>query len=244
MSDVRSAIAQRCRWYALSGLEAVHAAALARILAAAGAAVAARGRFDLVLAGGETPRAVYRRLRRATADWARWHIYFGDERCLPAADPTRNSRLAGEAWLDRGAIPAAQIHVIPAELGAAPAAEAYAEILRPVGDFDLVLLGLGEDGHTASLFPGRDCGAAPGSADVLAIHDAPKAPPERVSLSAARLGRARQVLFLVTGEAKRSALVAWRAGKPIPACRIAPAVGVDVLFEAALLGSPALSGDD
>lgn len=240
MADViAAATPQRCRWHALSNARAVQDDALARILAAAEAAIAARGRFDLVLAGGETPCAVYRRLRLAEADWARWHLYFGDERCLPAADPARNSRLAGEAWLDHGAIPAGQVHVIPAELGAVPAAESYAATLRPVGDFDLVLLGLGEDGHTASLFPGRDCGATLGAADVLAIHDAPKAPAERVSLSAARLGRARAVVFLVTGDAKRSALAAWRAGKIIPASYIAPAVGVDVLFEASLLRSPA-----
>lgn len=222
---------------------AVQEAALARLLAAADAAIGTRGRFILVLAGGETPRAVYRRLRQATADWSRWHLYFGDERCLPAADPARNSRLAGEAWLDHGAIPASQIHIIPAELGALPAAEAYAATLQGVGDFDLVLLGLGEDGHTASLFPGFDWGSAPGSADVLAIDNAPKAPPERVSLSAARLSRARQVLFLVSGDAKRRALADWRAGKPIPAQSITPAAGVDVLLEAALLRSPTLAGE-
>lgn len=244
-STASAPAAQHCRWHALGDARAVHAAAVARILATAEAAIAARGRFDLVLAGGETPRAVYRRLAEASADWARWHIYFGDERCLPATDPARNSRLAGDAWLDHGTIPAAQIHIIPAELGAAPAAEAYAATLRPVGDFDLVLLGLGEDGHTASLFsgqfPGHDCGTAPGAADVLAIHGAPKAPPERVSLAAARLSRARQVLFLVTGEAKHSALAAWRAGQTLPASHIAPAAGVDVLFEESQPRSPPLS---
>jgi len=242
MTDfVAATTPQRCRWYAMGDRMAVQEAALGQILVAAEAAIGARGRFDLVLAGGETPRAVYRHLRLATADWARWHIYFGDERCLPAADPGRNSRMAREAWLDHVAIPAAQIHIIPAELGAAPAAEAYATTLQSVGDFDLVLLGLGADGHTASLFPGRDSGAAPGGADVLAIHDAPKAPPERVSLSAARLGRARQVLFLVAGDAKHSALAAWRIGNAIPACHIAPALGVDVLFETSLLRSPTQS---
>lgn len=234
--------AQHCHWHALRDGEAISAAALGLTLAAAAAAIDVRGRFDLVLAGGDTPRAVYRRLATATADWAHWHLYFGDERCLPATDPARNSRLAGAAWLDQGAIPPAQIHIIPAELGAAPAAAAYAATLRTVADFDLVLLGLGEDGHTASLFPGHDCGAAPGAPDVLAVFDAPKAPAARVSLSAARLGRARQVLFLVSGQAKRHALAAWRAGQPIPASRIAPAAGVDVLFEASLL--EALPGAD
>ncbi len=232
---------QFCRWHPVADARALPQVAVDWILAAAAAAIAARGQFHLVLAGGETPRGAYRRLRQAQAEWPAWHIYFGDERCLPAADPARNSRLAGDAWLDHVAIPPAQIHVIPAELGALRAAAAYAARLRKLGDFggfgtfDLVLLGLGEDGHTASLFPGRDWGTAPGAPDALAVFDAPKPPPERVSLSAARLGRARQVLFLVGGEGKRGALADWQAGKDIPARSIAPPAGVDVLLDAALL---------
>jgi len=226
---------QRCRWHAQADRDTLQEAAVAWLLAAAGAAIDARGQFHLVLAGGETPRGLYHRLSEARADWPRWHIYFSDERCLPAADPARNSHLAGAAWLDQVPIPAAQIHVIPAELGAAPAAAAYGATLSEVGDFDLVLLGLGEDGHTASLFPGHDWGAVPGAPDTLAVYDSPKPPPERVSLSAARLGRARQVLFLIGGDGKRDALAAWRAGRDLPARSIAPAAGVDVLLEAALL---------
>lgn len=78
-------------------------------------------------------------------------------------------------------------------------------------------------------------GAAPGSPDTLSVFDAPKPPPQRVSLSAARLSRARQVIFLVSGESKHRAVAAWRAGKDIPARAIMPAAGVDVLVESALL---------
>jgi len=91
------------------------------------------------------------------------------------------------------------------------------------------VLGLGEDGHTASLFPGHDLGEAPGSPAALAVLDAPKPPRERVSLSAARLSYAREALFLVSGESKRQAMADWRAGRPIPARAVAPAAGVDVL---------------
>ena len=105
-------------------------------------------------------------------------------------------------------------HLIPAELGSEAAARRYAGELTGVGEFDLVLLGLGADGHTASLFPGRP---HDDSADVVAVHDSPKPPSERVSLSAARLSRARQVLFLVTGQDKRAAVTAWRTGAEIPA---------------------------
>jgi 6-phosphogluconolactonase len=132
-------------------------------------------------------------------------------------------------------IPSSQLHVIAGELGANEAARQYAAVLRTVGDFDLVLLGLGEDGHTASLFPGHEWGTAPGAPDTLAVFDAPKPPPQRVSLSAARLSRARQVIFLVSGESKHKAMEAWRAGEDIPARAIRPAAGVDVLVESALL---------
>jgi glucosamine-6-phosphate isomerase/6-phosphogluconolactonase len=97
---------------------------------------------------------------------------------------------------------------------------------------------LGEDGHTASLFTGGAWGTGPGAPDTLAVLDAPKPPPQRVSLSAARLSRARQVVFLVAGESKRRALSEWRAGNEIPARAIMPAAGIDVLVESALLAPP------
>lgn len=220
---------QRIRWHLMPDRPALDRAAAERILAAAGFAIRARGQFHLVLAGGDTPRGAYRKLRESPGDWAAWHIWFGDERCVPRDDPARNSRMAGEAWLDHVGIPALQIHSIPAELGAERAAQAYAGTLEHVGAFDLVVLGLGEDGHTASLFPGHDWGEAPGAAAALAVLDAPKPPPERVSLSAARLSSTREALFLVSGESKRQALADWRAGKPIPARAVAPTAGVDVL---------------
>ena len=188
-----------------------------------------------MLAGGNTPREIYRALRGARTDWPAWQIYFGDERCLPPDDPARNSRMAAQAWFDAVPVPAPQVHVIPAELGALRAARNYCETLRAVGEFDLVLLGLGEDGHTASLFPGHEWGTAHGAPDALAVLDAPKPPAQRVSLSAARLARARQVIFLVAGESKRWAVSAWRAGKDIPARSIVPPAGVDLLVDSALL---------
>jgi 6-phosphogluconolactonase len=223
------------RWHAVPDATGLELAAMERIVAGAAAAIHQRGQFLCVLAGGNTPRGLYQRLRHAPLEWAAWRIYFGDERCLPTTDPARNSRMAGAVWLDHVSIPAARVHVIPAELGAIEGARSYAETLQGVGEFDLVLLGLGEDGHTASLFRGHDWGTAPESSDALAILDAPKPPPQRVSLSAARLSRARQVLFLVGGESKRQAIADWRAGKNIPAAAIMPAQGADVLVEKELL---------
>ncbi|MDQ3286741.1 MAG: 6-phosphogluconolactonase [Pseudomonadota bacterium] len=223
------------RWHPAADADAVRETACRQVLDAADEALRERDRFAIVLAGGSTPRGVYRMLRGADTDWSKWHVYFGDERCLPPRDPERNSTMAAEAWLDHVTIPDGQVHVIPAELGPDAAASAYADQLQDVDEFDLVLLGLGEDGHTASLFPGHDPGRAAGSPDAIPVFDAPKPPPQRVSLSAQRLGRSRAVLFLVTGEGKRDALGQWRAGASIPAREIRPASGVDVLVESILL---------
>ena len=225
----------RCRWHAAADLPALHHAALNAILGSATLAIQQRGQFHLVISGGETPREIYRQLCLAHTDWSVWHIYFSDERCLPPTDANRNSRIAGEAWLDHIPILAAQLHIIPGELGASEAAREYAETLRTVGMFDLALLGLGEDGHTASLFPDHEWGIAPSSPDTLTVFNAPKPPPQRVSLSAARLSRSRQVIFLIAGESKHRAVAEWRNGKNIPARVISPAAGVDVLVESALL---------
>lgn len=222
------------RWIRMADRELLRRVACRRILDAAARAIERRGRFLIVLAGGNTPRDVYGLLRTGT-DWSRWEVYFGDERGLPAADAGRNSVMAAEAWLDDVPIPPGQVHPIPAERGVVHAARAYAETLGGVGDFDLVLLGLGEDGHTASLFPGRDWGADEHAADALAVMDAPKPPAHRVSLSARRLSRTRGALFLVAGDAKRDAVAQWRAGADIPARAIQPEAGVDVLVESALL---------
>lgn len=223
------------RWLGVADAAALRDSACWRILEAAADAMQRRDRFTIVLAGGNTPQGVYRMLRGADTDWSRWQVYFGDERCLPTDNPERNSRMAAETWLDHVSIPKNQVHILPAEHGADAAAQAYANALRQVGDFDLVLLGLGEDGHTASLFPGHDWGADADAADTLAVLDAPKPPAQRVSLSARRLSRARAVLFLVTGEAKHDAVTRWRAGADIPARAIQPQAGVDVLAEAMLL---------
>lgn len=180
------------------------------------AAIAARGAFHLVLAGGSTPLALYRALAAKQAGDARWHVWYGDERCLPVDDRERNHVMAEAAWLGASRIPAHNRAPIPAEQGADAAARAYAERLKPVGEFDLVLLGMGEDGHTASLFPGHAWGEAPGSPDVLAVHDAPKPPPDRVSLSAARLRRSASVWFVITGSGKRHALRSWATGEALP----------------------------
>ena len=175
-----------------------------------------RGAFHLVLAGGRTPQALYRELAKRQAGDVRWHIWYGDERCLPADDPARNSRMAETAWLANSAIPPQQRRAIPAERGAIPAAQIYREWLAAIAAFDLALLGIGEDGHTASLFPGKIWE----DADVIAVYDAPKPPPERVSLSASRLSRSRRVWFVVTGAEKREAVLRWKKAEALPVTQV------------------------
>lgn len=199
----------------LADPEAVAAEACRLIAAAARDAIGQRHVFHLVLAGGSTPGLAYQRLAATDQAWAAWEIFWGDERCLPLDDPGRNSRMAQDLWLSQVAIPARQIHRIPAENGAAQAAAEYAEVIAGRMPFDLVLLGMGDDGHTASLFPAAVDSAAP----VIAVCDAPKPPAQRVSLNFQTLGACRQQLVLVTGAGKSAALAAWRQGKNLPIAR-------------------------
>ena len=138
--------------------------------------------------------------------------------------------MARAEWLDHVAIPLRQIHVIPGELGPETAAASYALKLADIDKFDLVLLGLGEDGHTASLFPGGAWEHQSPLAAVIPVHDAPKPPAQRVSFSPERLSHASRVMYLVSGAEKREAVMNWRAGVAIPASKIRPLAGVDVFL--------------
>jgi 6-phosphogluconolactonase len=223
------------RWQAFSSTSSLETQAAKAIELASQQALQQRKAFHLVLAGGNTPRRVYELLRNITTDWSKWHIYFGDERCLPLDHPERNSQMAELAWLNFVSIPAAQIHIIPAEQGAIIAANIYANTIATLSQFDLVMLGLGEDGHTASLFPDHDWGNYPAAPATLAISDAPKPPPQRVSLSAQRLSQTQQLIFLVTGNTKKQAVINWHNEKNIPAAAITPSCGVDIYIEQDLL---------
>lgn len=191
-----------------------------------------RGRYSIVLTGGETPRLLYERLASIDTDWSGWEIYFGDERCAPSGHRDRIDAMAREAWLDRVTIPAINIHAIPGELGPERAAEAYCRVLDGVGPFDTTLLGLGEDGHAASLFPGRADGLVADAPDALPVRNSPKPPPERVSLSARRLRAAGEVVFLVAGSRKHAAIARLgRLDPEIPATALVPPAGADVWLD-------------
>ena len=180
------------------------------------AAVADHGRFAVALSGGSTPRALHERLARPplrdSVDWANVHVFWGDERMVPPDDPESSYRMARETLLQHVPIPAANIYPVPT-VGGTPeaAAHAYAETVAAVfgvnpARFDLILLGMGPDGHTASLFPGQPEVVRPSEVLVAAVHNAPKPPPTRVTFTYRLINAAACVLFLVTGADKATAL--------------------------------------
>jgi len=179
--------------------EAAGREAAARVATAIADALDARGVAHVALAGGTTPRRAYTLVGPLVPDWSAVHLWFGDERCVGADDPDANVRMVREALEAPGAI----LHRIEGELGAEAAAEQYALLL---GDtvLDLALLGLGEDGHTASLFPDNAGLDATGVA--VGVHGAPKPPPDRVSLTLDKLNEARAILLLTEGAGKREAM--------------------------------------
>jgi len=201
----------------------------------AGEALRTRIRFIVVLAGGSTPRQMYARLVSAPLDWERIHFFWGDERCVPPGHAESNYRMADEALLSHIPIPTGNIHRIPGELPAEEAARLYEEELHSFfrgmpAHFDLILLGLGGDGHTASLFPGTP--AAREKVRWVATVDHRLPPPplvERVTLTFPVLNAAARVLFLVSGtdKAERLAQVLHGPFQPdlLPAQGVKPVNG-------------------
>jgi 6-phosphogluconolactonase len=172
----------------------------AEVLAAAiTGARTVHGHAHVALAGGSTPRRCYELLGPLMDEWRDVHLWFGDERCVPAEDPESNARLVADSL----AAPDAVVHRIQGELGPDAAAAAYAEEFGETR-LDVALLGLGEDGHTASLFPHAPALEARGVA--VGVRGAPKPPPDRVSLTLPTLNHSHRIVLLVTGAGKAAAL--------------------------------------
>ncbi|GKT12245.1 MAG: 6-phosphogluconolactonase [Thiomicrorhabdus sp.] len=212
-------------WQVFQSPQALADQALQSIIQIASEAINQRQGFHFVTAGGSTPLQIYKMLAEfektsqgQAMNWQQWFIYIGDERCLAESDSERNSLALQNAWLSDSAIPAENVFIMPAELGANEAAKSYESVVKGV-EFDLVLLGMGEDGHTASLFPGH---SHEHQADQLVQTEfnSPKAPPERVTLSAACLGNARQLFKLISGAGKQAAVKEWLAGVSLPIAQV------------------------
>jgi 6-phosphogluconolactonase len=175
----------------------------------------ARGEVPQVgLTGGSIADALHRELARraqdSSVDWSRVVFWWGDERFVPAASPDRNAGQAREALLDHVPVDPANVHEVPASDEVATAeesAEAYSALMRErgAGFFEVLMLGIGPDGHCASLFPGHP-GLDARDAIAVAVHDSPKPPPDRVTLTFEAMERCRAVWFLASGEGKAEAV--------------------------------------
>ena len=175
--------------------------------------------FSIALSGGETARRCYERLAADGAekiDWWDVDVYWGDERCVPCDHPASNERMGREALLERAGAAHA---VFPMRCDEGP--EAYQLRVGEVGRFDLVHLGLGADGHTASLFPGSSAlHADPGLLVVRNDDPTGTNPYPRLTLTFSGIARARLVIFTVSGEEKREAMQAVLDGADVPAARV------------------------
>jgi len=206
----------------------------------------APGRVALALSGGATPKPVYERLGgadfRGRIDWRKVHLFWSDERFVPQDHEDSNFRMAFEALIRHAPIPAEQVHAIPTDAGSpAEAAALYADVLqgfygsatldplRPL--FDITLLGLGADGHMASLFPGS---AALDERKAWVVPVTGTKPPPRISLTYPALESSGAILFLVSGAQKRAALAGALANDPaIPAARLSTRGAIHVIADRA-----------
>lgn len=205
-------------WQVFATADAIAQSVCEQIITIANHAISEKGRFDIVTAGGTTPNAIYALLAKLeqqqpkATQWKKWFIYLGDERVLPAGDNDRNSQVLEIHWLENSQIPESNRFYMPTELGLQASAEHYRKVIAAT-EFDLVLLGMGEDGHTASLFPGHSSVSLGG---VVCETQSPKPPLERLSLSYETLSSANTVIKIITGRSKTEALKAWLAGEELP----------------------------
>jgi 6-phosphogluconolactonase len=168
------------------------------------------GARNLTLTGGTSPKRCYELLAEFdNVEWGRVAVLFGDERCVPPLDPESNYRMAKETLLDR--VNPATVFRIPAELGPDEGADAYAEVVAYAAPLDFVLLGVGEDGHVNSLFPGHKALKATGL--TAGIHDSPKPPRQRVTMTLEAIRDAGRVLIIATGAGKANAVALARKGQ-------------------------------
>lgn len=184
------------------------------------ACVNEKGSCHVALPGGSTPARCLELLSGKDLPWSSIHWYLGDERCYPIAHAERNDSMIEQQLWSRIEAPAENRHPIPAELGPELAAEKYSALINQIDCLDIVVLGMGEDGHTASLFP--DNPANENDHAVVPVFDAPKPPAQRVSLGLTTIQSAVQRIVLVSGSGKREALARLKQGIQLPIARIGP----------------------
>ncbi|VAW88168.1 6-phosphogluconolactonase, eukaryotic type [hydrothermal vent metagenome] len=199
-------------WTVSTSFDAASIAAANFIAAQMSAAIEARGICHMIVPGGNTPAGCFAALAKISLPWDKLHCYPGDERCYQVGHAERNDVMIEASFLSR--LPGIHFHPMPAELGAEQAALAYQATIKAVDLFDIAFLGMGEDGHTASLFPGN--AALAETASVVAVHDSPKPPADRISMSMPVLRQARLRVVLAAGRSKASIMERVRSGEPLP----------------------------
>ena len=184
--------------------------------------VSEKGICHVVLPGGSTPARCLQLLSEKSLPWQNIHWYPGDERCYPVGHVERNDTMMLDRLFSQQKDKSKNFHPIPAELGPEQGAEQYAKLLDETGDIDIVVLGMGEDGHTASLFP--DNVAVDNLSSAVPVYDAPKLPLERVSIGLNKLKTAGERVVIATGKEKSRILQALKEGAILPVGLIEPDV--------------------
>lgn len=203
-------------------------------------AIADHGYFSVAFSGGSMPKTLAKIADVPGVEWAKWHVFFADERCVPLDSEDSNYKACADHFFAKTTIPREQIYTVDFEVSPAEAAVKYEESLKKVmGDspsFDIIFLGMGPDGHTASLFPGHPLLTYEDTL-VTSITDSPKPPPNRITLTFPCINTAKEIVFIATGSSKapifKEMLTAGSDGKvsyvpnpPYPAFMVAPTSGV------------------
>ncbi|MBL1258904.1 MAG: 6-phosphogluconolactonase [Thiotrichaceae bacterium] len=199
-------------WTVSTSLDEASKAAADFIATQISAAIEVRAVCHMIVPGGNTPAGCFAALAEKSLPWGKVHCYPGDERCYAVGHAERNDVMIEVNLLRR--IPGMHFHPMAAELGAEQGALLYRATLASIDQFDIAFLGMGEDGHTASLFPGNE--ALQARSAVVAVHQSPKPPADRISMSMATLQRARTRMVLAAGDSKAAIMARVRADEPLP----------------------------
>ncbi len=200
------------------------------ILLIANSSIKNKGSFEIVLTGGETPRSIYRQLALINKNWENWNFWISDERFENNIKNNLNSAMIFDELFSKITLDQNQIHFIDTNLTFFDAIDKYKNELKKVFLFDLVILGIGEDGHTASLFPDNFIGDDKKSDDVIAVMNSPKPPANRISISANKLSNNQNLFFLVNGEKKYNIIYRFLNNDTIPCNKIKSKNDISIFY--------------
>jgi len=201
-----------------------------KVVDSANSSIKKNGVFNIVLVGGTTPIMLYQKLAELNLNYDYWNFWIGDERFPDELNAELNKDVINKYLINNLEVKPNRIHFMNVELGITQAPLMYIEELKLVNTFDLTLLGIGEDGHTASLFPGNNLGIEKSAPDVLTVLNSPKIPRKRMTLSARRLSRSNNILFLAKGQNKIDIIHKISMDKALPCTSIKAIENTEVHF--------------